>query len=1768
MRQHDGRHIVNHQISSFNHFINVEVPQTILRSCPVRVTGSPDLNLTGTTRAAAGTAGTAIRVSVEGAEDGPATISTTKPGGPLLQAAAPDAGAPPPREVEVCVEFANVQIRKPTIFENNGAVTPMYPNDARLRNLTYASPVYVDIIATYTMRTPSVTGGPAEVTVRRRTLPHVQVGRIPVMVGSDYCLLSDTPEKTPRELGECSEDIGGYFIIQGGERVIISQERMSENVPFVFRNNKVRNKESEVIEIKSIGPDNEGAPKSLAVKIVQHAKTAVNPEHIVVTCPRIKAEIPLFVMFRALGIESDKDIIEFVAGSTETPYTMIFLKCIEEAAAVGVFTRAQAHEWMAANLGSGGGSRESFSANTLQTGRAPRTVTVQEILAEEVLPHVGGQEVLYEKAAFIAYMAKKVLDVYSGRVTHDDRDAYPNKKVELPGNLMGNLFRYLFGTKVIKDMKTTLTKEIHNGFWKSSGKIEDIINPSNIYKILKSTIVTIGMKSSLATGNFVGGKMGTKAGISQVMNRLTYLAGISHLRRVSTPIEKTGKLLAPRKLHPTQYGFICPCETPEGHAVGVVKNLASTAVVSLPIRPAPIVEFLYDVVHMRNLGDVSRSDLHTQLRVLINGAWIGVICTDAAGAVAAVEKLRAAKRGGRIHPHTGITYKAARRELWINTEGGRLMRPVLNARAVRELRAAGPSAAPRWLTEGPTITDTWSDLMRWRTPGGEHLIEYIDPSETENFYIAMTPDEVNADSTHVEIHPSTMLGTMASNIPFPDHNQAPRNAYQSAMGKQAMGVYALNYRERMDTMANLLWYSTVPLASPYMSRHYRAQSMPSGNNIIVAIMTYGGYNQEDSVMINRASLDRGLFRSEFFRTYKDEEKKNQASGEEERFCRPNPATTRHMKLANYSKLGPDGIAPENTFVNQDDVLIGKVAPIRLRGADGAAMAGINHTSLQAMSSVAAAQAVEAAGGKRFRDASKLMRTNESGYVDRIYRGRNGEGYSFVKIRVREERVPQIGDKFASRHGQKGTCGLIVEPEDMPQTSSGIVPDIIINPHCFVGETLVSTPSGLARRIDSFSTEGLEKVFSWDPATERIYESFSLGRTERGVKSTVCLTLEDGRTIRCTPDHKFKVRGPDGMAVWKEAQAIDFTDRLIMGLRGTEDTICPLESTWSLTFGDYEFETVTAAGRERALAFARILGYLHTDGCLSLSPKRGEYKAVLYMGSLMDAQSIMDDVVAVTGKAPKIQDTTSTVNGSKCYVIYLPNDFARSLVSLPGMTVGRRTTQPASYPDFLFEPTCPVSVAREFLAGCFGGDGWAPYISGNQFSNVGFSQSICTEFLDTLEDRMEQFIELMDHVGVEAHVARTRLCHMKSATYQEHPRATVELIVTSNEEFLSKIGFRHCVEKQLRLEAACAYEGYCAAVRAQHDRAMEIVNASMTEKKSIPDALTKVKETYTTEDENPLNAYYSLLTPTLISNRRKPARSAELRVFDYNHMESARNWAEAHGCAAWFSKEAYTVPRDGQDLPTYSLGLLKRTEAAPVPVFDIGVSRTHLFIANGAVVSNCIPSRMTIAHIMETLIGRLGSEAGFLGDATPFNKHMTVDAISAELLKRGLEPHSNEILYCGYTGKQMPTSIFTGPIFYQRLKHMTCDKVHSRATGPLVMLTRQPAEGRARDGGLRFGEMERDVMVAHGASTFLKERMLEASDNFEVHVCKGCGLIAVANKGKNIWRCTGCGNTTEFSQVRIPYAYKLFLQELESMNISSRLLPESRLRAIADAGVGR
>jgi DNA-directed RNA polymerase II subunit RPB2 len=1196
-KQANGKQIISHQIESFNNFMDSYIPEVVTMVNPLTVRGSPEVALSGPRSALASATG----------------LSTSAANALIGQSVdIPDRGLQTlNHEYEVQLEFENTSIRKPTIFENNGAILPMMPNDARLRNLTYASPLFVDVRVTTTFIDHTKGGMRAS---RVRLFPNVHLGKIPVMVGSKYCLLHDQKHLHPSALGECAEDLGGYFIIQGGERVIISQERMSENRPFVFRNNRNPTKEVEVIEVKSIGPDNDQVPKNNAVKIMYHPK---NPLIwlLKATMPRIKTDIPLWILFRALGVVADKEIVDLILGPDGDPvYQTIMNESIMEASSIPDQETAQ--NWLAQHI-------HSWSS------KSHRPLKIQDILNLELFPHIGlTEKFAYEKACFLAHMTRKVLWVNSARIPNDDRDAYPNKRVDMPGFLLANLFRTYFATKMLKDIRASLAKEIHGGSWRASNNWEDIVNISNISKIIKSTIVEVGLKTSLATGNFGSAKAGgpTKIGVSQVLNRLNYISGISHLRRISTPIEKTGKLIPPRKLHNTQWGYICPSETPEGHSVGVVKNMSSTAIVSIYSNPGVVRDYLHTRNVLKPLRSVDAHHKHTNTRIFLNGAWIGMIDTDKT--LDTIASLKKGKMCGLLHIHTGIIWKPALRELWITTEAGRMLRPLYNAETLREINSDKTGK----LLEEITNHESWETLLLWESGKGNGLIEYVDPGETEGIYIAMSPEKVLEDTsyTHAEIHPSTILGTLASNIPFPDHNQSPRNSYQAAMGKQAMGMYALNFRERFDALAHLLCYPQVPFVSPFMSKFYGAQAMPSGQNIMVAIMTYTGYNQEDSIMINRASLERGLFRSIFYRTYKDEERKNQSSGEEERFDKPDPNSTKQMKIANYGKLATDGFVPENAYVGNDDILIGKVVPLRVP------------TGM-----------VIPAGTKRFRDVSRTMRNNESGYVDRIYRNRNGEGYSLAKVRVRQDRIPEIGDKFSSRHGQKGTVGMILNAEDMPQTASGLIPDIIINPHC-------------------------------------------------------------------------------------------------------------------------------------------------------------------------------------------------------------------------------------------------------------------------------------------------------------------------------------------------------------------------------------------------------------------------------------------------------------------------------------------------------------------------IPSRMTIAQLMETLLGKICAELGCLGDGTPFNE-VTIENLEHILRDiLGLEPHGNEILYNGYTGRQMETSIYMGPCYYQRLRHCSADKLHSRSSGPLVMLTRQPAEGRAREGGLRFGEMERDCVIAHGITEFTKERFMECSDLFRCWSCRDCGLLAVANQKEGIWQCKGCGNTTNFSSIEIPYAYKLLLQELETMSISSRIITQGKI----------
>jgi DNA-directed RNA polymerase II subunit RPB2 len=1731
--QHDRRQIIYHQIASFNHFMDFDVVDTILRSCPVRVVGSPDLTLTGTTRAAAGTAGTAIRVSVED--------STEMPSGTAPATAVPGGKAPhggPPREIEVIVKFQNVSIRKPTIFENNGALTPMYPNDARLRNFTYAAPVYLDMEVTTTMNDP----GKGTKETRVRTLQRVLAGKIPVMVGSKYCLLSESPEKHPRELGECSADPFGYFIVQGGERIILSQERMAENRMFVFRNNKAKHKEAEVIECKSIGPDNEGVPKNVAVKVMFNAKISTGPEHIRVTIPRIKAEVPLFIMMRALGIESDKDILDMIVGDSDAAdYSMIFTECIMEAG--DVRTQAAAQDWLQKHIGSGGGIREQLTASTIGSVKAPKERQISEILAEELLPHIGGGGMMYEKACFIGAMTKKVLDVYHNKIPYDDRDGYPNKKVELPGNLLGNLFRFFFGTKVIKDMKSTIMKEIHNGSWKASGKFENIINTTNVYKILKTTIVEVGMKSSLATGNFQAGKMGTKTGISQVMNRLTFLSGISHLRRLSTPIEKTGKLIPPRKLHGTSYGYICPAETPEGHSVGVVKNLASTANVTLPMSPAPILRILYDVLGMKNLPETGSMDKHSSLKVFINGAWVGTLPGGAA-ATFSVRSLIRAKQSGRIHPFTSIAYNPSQLEVWMNTEGGRLVRPLFVAETIREILRCG--CAHPWET-----ASNWNELMTWTSPAGNHLIEYVDASEAEGIYIAKTLGKLANDHTHLEIHPCAIIGTMASNIPFPDHNQSPRNAYQAAMGKQAMGVYALNFTERLDTMSNLLMYTARPLVSPYMSKYYRAQDMPSGFNIVVAIMTYGGYNQEDSVMINRAALDRGLFRSIFYRTYKDEEKKNQASGEEERFLKPDSDLTKHMKLANYEKLGADGLVPENTFVGNDDILIGKVVPIRLRAVEGAMAAGVSHNSLASMSAAQAAAAVEAAGGKRYRDASKMLRNNETGFVDKIYRGRNGEGFSFVKIRVRSERVPTIGDKFC-----------LTEDHEVLTVNRGWVS---------------ITDVKLTDRVIQLNDDG---------DREAVHPTDLIALEHKGTMYEITANNDGSSALVVSPNHKLWVSRNGNQYDFEVAHAVandmnGFYE--MMSSNEVSEEITEIKYHHSNPRGNMIYCITVPSHVFMVRRKGARVGYW-TGNC-SRHGQKGTVGMILNPEDMpQTANGIVPDIIINPHCIPSrmtIAHLMETLMGRiGCEIGAVGDGSPFTDVSVDGLSKILRDDlklEPYANEVMYCGTTGKMMPTSIFMGPIFYQR--LKHMVDDKLHCLTDDHDVLTvdgwKPIDTVT-KEDKVATLQDGKVIYEHPITTYEYDYKGKMY-EIKSQQVDLKVTPNHRMW--VGTPHTRRKEWRWGFHLAEDIRGKHVKYQKDGNWEKApyQFMLPACEDMPARVVDMDAWLTFFGIWYAEGWCSEKRMGMAVNKDRVkealADCLDKLEISYNYYPGTEKLDSSN-----HQLRAYLTP----------LSVGAKNKKLPEWVWELNKDQARvlihgLMLGDGHKTSTISEVYSTSSSALADDVQKLALHAGWSANIrlhTPAGTPYTIgdhsgvttsDLWSVRIIKKKNRPAVNHghtqtqygqtELMSDFDGKVYCLEV-PGNVFYVRRNGIPVWTGNSRSSGPLVMLTRQPAEGRARDGGLRFGEMERDCMIAHATSEFLKEIMMEKSDNFQAHVCKSCGLIGLVNPKAGIFKCSSCENTTDFSQIRIPYAYKLFLQELESMSICSRLLPESRLRDIA------
>ena len=1338
----EGKHLdqlVRHQIESYNDMVNIQLKRTVDMFNPVKITSDQDYD----------------RVAHK-------------------------------YRLETEVTFTNLYLSRPQIHENTGATKILFPQEARLRNFTYASMMTVDMTVKYIVRG---TGADSEqITTHHKVFPKIQIGKMPIMLKSCICVLAQHKHLGHNVTGECPYDAGGYFIINGSEKTVLGQERAAENKVLCYNVSKNNNKWLYIAEIKSIPDSKCISPKQINMMVMTKQNGFGHP--LVIQIPRMKQPIPLFVVFRALGVLSDREICEYIVlnvggggggndgggndgndgGSAEL--TDRLLKALQASIidANGIMTQEDAIRYFI--------SQVIFTPINMdkETGAMKKREFAHEVLHNDLFPHCNTAK---QRLFFLGYMANKLLRAFFEINKQDDRDSYLNKRVDLTGALLNNLFRNYFN-KLVKDMSKQVVREINTGSWRSTDDYLNIINDTNMYKIIKSTTIENGLKRALSTGDFgIKSITSNKVGVAQVLNRLTYSSSLSHLRRINTPIDKSGKLVPPRKLHNTSWGFLCPAETPEGGSIGVVKNISYLSHVTIHSNPASLHAYIDE--YIERVETLTPRDAYGEVKVFVNGIWLGITRDP----LRLYREFKLMKWRGIINIYTSVVFDYPNAEIRICNDAGRMMRPLLLVnqdtndlfitREIIERVAAKDIGWDDLLTHIACSSSSSSDAGDDGAAPSHAVIEYIDPDEQGFSMIAMRPKHLSRNErdlattpyiyrySHCEIHPSTIFGILASCIPFPEHNQAPRNTYQC--------------------------------------------------------------------------LD------------------------------------------------------------------------------------INETVLMS-------------DGRR--------------------------------IPIKDVKV---GDEVMTYH-----------------------------PTSFeVSKTTV---------VNHFIQENTQPVYK--------------------------ITTISGREIIATEDHKFSTN-----AGWKTVKDLIMDGELRIGIFDTTFY------DWNINF--VKIHSIVPVSN-RLIADIEVASENHSfiagDGFASSNCAMGKQAIGIY----------------VTNYQRRMDKTA--------YVLTYPH---RPLVDTRLMQMIRLAEIPSG---------APLIVAI--------------------MSHTGYNQ----------EDSVLVNQGAIDRGMFSATIYHTEKDEDKKINGDEEIRCHPDTSKTKGMKFGN-------------------YDKL-------NQRGVMPVNTFIENRDIIMGKVIPIKD-----------------------NRNDPTKIVKYEDISrvYHTSEECyvdKSYIDSNGEGYCFCKvrvRAFRKPVIG-DKVSSRMGQ-KGTIGNIIPERDMPFTKDGIrpdIIIN----PHAIPSRMTIGQLKETLLGKVLVNLGLFGDGTSFGEYDIKD-ISKELLKVGFEMNGNELLYNGLTGEQIKSDVFIGPVFYQRLKHMVSDKQHSRSIGPMVNFTHQPAEGRSRDGGLRFGEMERDAMVGHGASRFTRGRMYDCSDKYEVHVCRKCGIIASYNDERSIHFCKTCDNRADFALVQIPYACKLLFQELATMNVAPRIM---------------
>jgi len=1694
------KRLVRHQIESYNDFVNNQIQRTIEMFNPVLIASEQDM------------------------------CRRTKR-----------------NKLELHVTFDKFNLYRPQIHENNGATKIMFPYDARSRNFTYASTMTIDINIRYVVRTGE---NLENAQTFYKSIPKVHIGKLPIMLKSTICVLSQYTHINNNVSGECKHDAGGYFIINGSEKTVLGQERAAENRVYCFNTSKNNNKWSWTAEIKSVPDFKCISPKQINVMVANKNNGFGCP--IYVQIPRIKQPIALFVVFRALGVISDKEICKHIVLDIDDETTKPILHSLQASIieANGVMTQEDALKIITSNV--------MYTPMNMdkEAGAAKKRIFTQDVLGNDLFPHCHSA---IQKIYFLGYMVNRVLKCSLDLAKQDDRDSYVNKRVDLTGALLNNLFRNYFN-KLVKDMSKQIIKEINTGSWRSTDDHMNIVNKTNIYKIIKSTTIENGIKRALSTGDFgIKNVNSNKVGVAQVLNRLTYVSSLSHLRRINTPVDKSGKLIAPRKLHNTTWGFLCVAETPEGGSVGVVKNISYMTHLTIPSSSESLHQHVEPFIS--RMDNLTPKDMFVNIKVFVNGAWLGNTSTP----IELYNAFKDKKSKGIINIYTSVVFDIKNKEIRICNDAGRLTRPVLRVKDNKVF------ITDKIIKELNAENLTWDDLLT-DTKIDEAILEYIDPEEQNFSMIAMKPaDLVKKEGTnfiykftHCEIHPSTIFGILASCIPFPEHNQSPRNTYQCAMGKQAMGMYVTNYQNRMDKTAYVLTYPSRPLVDTRVMGMIKLDQIPSGSAVIVAIMTYSGYNQEDSILVNKGSIDRGLFNATIYHTEKDEDKK--INGDEEIRCKPDPSKTKGMKFGNYDKVNNKGLVPENTFIENRDIIIAKVVPIKENRND--------HTKLI-----------------KYEDHSKIHRTTEESYIDKNFIDRNGDGYCIAKVRIRTSRKPVIGDKLSSRHGQKGTVGNIIPESDMPFTVNGMRPDIIINPHAIpsrmtigqlketlLGKVLVQlglfgdgTSFGELAVDDirkellkvGYEAQGNELLYN-GMTGEQIESNIFIGpafyqrlkhmvndkQHSRSIGPMVNLTrqpaegrsrdggLRFGEMERDCQDEDTPITLSNGLSV--KIKSLDENNGCvnIMGWSEEKNGMVPSKQVAFMDKGTRECVQLTFQDG-RKLICTEDHPVLTSDNTW-VKVKDIELNATKIKSSitcpLIDINEEIRECAGWTLEfGTRILETNTREEFMKTLAFariigYLITDgHVNSKIKIAHLFLGHMLDVESIMKDIelfceskqtyfntrnLYIVRIPAELKHDIVR-------LPGLISGRKVNQPGTlpnfildekcPRPIVREFLAGMFGGDGHTCVLGMHRGKRDILSSVSFSQTK--TY-EH-RASLQKMFEDIQKLLAKCGI-HNTTIQKPKETSFSKQKFEGKDKADKSERSFQLTLHVPMEQLVPFS-EKIGFRYCCHKSQRLEAGVSYRRL-----REEVTRQHNWLVNRVNEITKFKEIKEKNPEKMVPTKKAIID----------AVNELKKTEGL---IHEYAIPSTHDITDHlikgtefGKFTAKGFPNA-------EEYLEKIGALDWFKSESETASCHSDVDVdadLDADAEDTDTAANYGVTRDCGSIPTMNLTVVSRIPVGPKQVYDISVEDTHSF---------------------LANGIVAHNCMVSHGAARFTRGRLYDASDKYQVHVCRDCGMIAAYNDKMGIHCCRTCDNRTNFAYVEIPYACKLLFQELQTMNIAPRIM---------------